>query len=118
MGRWDIQPGGVQDVLGRTQKTAGEFEGQMKTLNSALQGSAGQSSSEIVAKALIGFANQSAMPRIQAVFSRTAACLNGAAQATNAYVQGDLEMAATAQASASAAPDPRGSMPRGGQVAR
>lgn len=118
MSRWDIDPAGVQGVLGRTQGTAGEFEGQMTSMNSALQGSASQSGSDIVAQALVGYANQSAMPQIQAVFGRTSACLNGAAQAVNAYVQGDLEMAANAQASASAAPDARASMPHGARVAQ
>ena len=41
--------------------------------------------------------------------------MSGAAQATNHYVAGDLEMAANAQAGASAAPDARVDMPgRGG----
>ena len=117
MGRWDIQPAGVQSVLARTQTTAGEFEGQMTRLNSALEGAAGQSSSDIVAGALVGFATEAAMPQIQFVFTRTAACLNAAAQAVNGYLDGDLQMAANAQASAVAAPDARSSMPRGGVTA-
>jgi hypothetical protein len=117
VGRWDIQPAGVQSVLARTQTTAGEFEGQMTRLNSALEGAAGQSSSDIVAGALVGFATEAAMPQIQFVFTRTAACLNAAAQAVNAYLDGDLQMAANAQASAVAAPDARSSMPRGEAMA-
>lgn len=117
MSRWDIHPAGVQGVLGRTQATAGDFEHQMNRMNTALQGSASQSSSDIVAQALVGYANQSAMPQIRAVFTRTAACLNGAAQAVNAYLDGDLEMAANAQASASEAPD-AAEMPGGGRPAR
>ena len=46
-------------------------------------------------------------------FTRTGACLNAAAQATNAYLQGDLAMAGNAQAAATAAPDPTAVMPRG-----
>ncbi|HWR47014.1 MAG TPA: DUF6507 family protein [Pseudonocardiaceae bacterium] len=118
MSRWDIQPAGVRGVLGQTQATAGEFEGQMTRMNSALQGAASQSSSDIVAQAISGYANQSAMPQIQAVFTRTAACLNGAAQAVNAYLEGDLQMAANAQASASAAPNAQASMPHGARVAQ
>ena len=117
MGRWDIQPAEVQSVLARTQTTAEEFEGQMTRLNSALEGAAGQSSSDIVAEALAGFATEAAMPQIQFVFTRTAACLNAAAQAVNAYLDGDLQMAANAQASATAAPDARSSMPRSGAMA-
>jgi uncharacterized protein DUF6507 len=117
VGRWDIQPVEVQSVLARTHATAGEFEGQMTRLNSALEGAAGQSSSDIVARALVGFATEAAMPQIQFVFTRTAACLNAAAQAVNSYLDGDLQMAANAQASAIAAPDARSAMPRGGAMA-
>lgn len=117
MGRWDIQPARVQGVLARTQATAGEFESQMTRLNSALEGAAGHSSSDIVAGALVGFATEAAMPQIQFVFTRTAACLNAAAQAVNAYLDGDLQMATNAQASAAAAPDARSSMPSGGAMA-
>jgi Family of unknown function (DUF6507) len=117
VGRWDIQPAEVQSVLARTQTTAEEFEGQMTRLNSALEGAAGQSSSDIVAKALVGFATEAAMPRLQFVFTRTATCLNAAAQAVNAYLDGDLQMAAHAQAAAVTAPDTRSLTPRGGVMA-
>jgi hypothetical protein len=88
-------------VLGQTQATASEFENQMTTMNAVLQGAASQSSSDIVAQAISGYLTQLAAPQIQAVFTRTAACLGGAAQAVNAYLEGDLQMAANAQASAS-----------------
>ena len=114
MSRWDISPSGVQGVLGRTETVAQEFEGQMTRLRTALEGAVGQSSSEIVASAVGGFMKESATPAIQFVFTRTGACLSGAAQATNHYLAGDLEMAANAQAAASTAPDPRVGMPGGG----
>jgi len=111
---WDIRPVGVQGVLQRTHAVAGEFEGQMRTLNSALEGAAVQSSSEIIVGAISGF-GASSRSNIEFVFTRTSAAIGGAARAVNAYIQGDLEMAANAQASASAAPDPRATMPgRGG----
>lgn len=72
MSRWDIQPGEVRSVLGRTQAKQAD---------------------------------------IRFVFTRTSACLNGAAQAVNHYLTGDLEMAANAQASATAAPDAAAAMP-------
>ncbi|MEU4767758.1 DUF6507 family protein [Actinosynnema sp. NPDC023794] len=117
MSKWDISPDGVRGVLARTQSVAADFEREMTSLNSALQGASAQSSSEIVAGAIAGFA-EAKMRDIRFVFTRTGACLNGAAQATNAYLQGDLEMAANAQASATAAPDPRTTMPRGGSGPR
>ncbi|WP_214407022.1 DUF6507 family protein [Pseudonocardia lacus] len=110
MTRWDIDPAGVRSVLTNTEAVAQEFDGQMQTLNTGIEGAAAQSSSEIVASALAGFA-ESAAADIGFVFTRTGACLSGAAQATNAYVEGDLQMAANAQASADAAPDPRSTMP-------
>jgi hypothetical protein len=111
MPRWDISPSRVQGVLGQTEAVAQEFEPQLRAMNSALQGAAGESSSQIVAGALSGFATESAGPALQSVFERTSACMSGAALATNAYVEGDLEMARNAQSAASAAPDPRASMP-------
>ncbi|MFY1705773.1 DUF6507 family protein [Micromonospora sp. WMMA1923] len=116
MSAWDISPDGVRGVLNRTQTAAAPFEGQMKSLNSALEGSAVQSSSEIVGKALQGFVT-SIRPDLEFVFTRTGACVNAAAQATNAYVQGDLDMAANAQRSATAAPDPSAVMPGPGRRA-
>jgi len=110
MTRWDIDPAGVSAVLQRTEAVAGEFDGELTSLNTGLEGAATQSSSDIVASALQGFV-ESASGDIRFVLTRTGACLNGAAGATNAYVHGDLEMAATAQAAASGAPDPRASMP-------
>jgi hypothetical protein len=110
MTSWDIDPAGVRSVLLSTETVAQEFDAQMKTLNSGIEGAATQSSSDIVASALVGYA-ESASADITFVFTRTGACLNGAALATNSYVDGDLEMAANAQASASAAPDPRATMP-------
>jgi len=102
---WDIDPPGVQGVVSRTEGVAKDFEGQMTKLEAALSGAAMQSSSEIVGEALAGFAEAN-KAQIQFVFTRTGACLNAAVQATNAYVQGDLAMAANAQKSAAVAPQP------------
>jgi hypothetical protein len=103
---WDIDPSGVQGVVGRTEGVAKAFEGQMTKLEAALHGAAAQSSSGIVGEALVGFAEAN-KGQIHFVFTRTGACLHAAVQATNAYVQGDLTMAANAQKSAAAAPQPR-----------
>ncbi len=110
MSSWEIQPDGVNAVLARTESTAGEFEPQLTSLNAGLEGSATESSSPIVADALSGFAG-SAQGNIQFVITRTGAAMTGAANATNAYLDGDLTMAANAQAAAGAAPDPTGIMP-------
>jgi hypothetical protein len=112
MTKWDIDPAGVRSVLLSTESVAKEFDGQMTTLNAGLEGAAGQCGldSDIVASALSGFVD-SVGPNLKFVFARTGACLGGCAQATNAYLDGDVQMAANAQASANAAPDPRAGMP-------
>lgn len=117
MSRWDISPAGVQGVLGRTEAVAGEFDDQMRRMHTALDGGMSQSSSDLVTAALAGLA-QAKQTDIQFVFTRTSAAVNGAAQATQHYLQGDLEMAANAQAAAAAAPEPRASMPGGGVLVR
>lgn len=106
MSAWDIEPSGVQGVVGRTEAVARSFEGQMTQLENALSGAAAQSSSGIVGEALSGFAEAN-KNQIQFVFTRTGACLNAAVRATNAYVDGDLTMAANAQRSAATAPQPQ-----------
>lgn len=116
MSAWDISPQGVRGVLTRTQGVATEFEGQMNSLNAAVQGAGAQCSSGIVGEAIAGFF-ESARSNIEFVFTRTGACLNAAAQATTAYLDGDLEMAGNVQAAA-AAPDPTAVMPRGPGRAR
>ncbi len=105
-----MQPDGVSTVLARTETTAKEFEPQLTSLDTGLQGSATESSSTIVADALAGFAT-SAHGNIQLVITRTGAAMTGAANATTAYLEGDLAMAADARAAAIAAPDPTGVMP-------
>lgn len=104
MPRWDIEPSAVRGVLDRTGSVAGRFEEQMRAVNAALAGAAVQSSS-LVADAVTGVA-QAQADSARFIFTRTNACINGAAQATHAYIEGDLEMAANAQAAANDAPVP------------
>lgn len=116
MTQWDIHPTEVAGVLGATETAAKGFEEQITTLNAGLQSAASQTSSELVATALAEFATAQT-GHLQFVFTRTGACLTGAAGATNAYVAGDEQMAANAQSAAYAAPGsappgtPRGALP-------
>jgi uncharacterized protein DUF6507 len=100
---WDIDPAGVQAVLTRTTDAAAGFDSALKSLSSSVEGAAAQSASGPVASALSGFAGAMSAD-VQAVFQRSQAAVTGCVNAVNAYVAGDLEMAAHAQASASAAP--------------
>jgi hypothetical protein len=98
---WDIEPAGVRGVLGRTQTVAQQFEDELGAIGPALQGAAENSSSAIVATAVEGFAS-AVQGDIRFALDRTTAALRGAGEAMNAYVHGDLQMAANAQAAASA----------------
>ncbi len=103
MSRWDIDPPGVAGVVERTAGRAQGFETARASIGAALGGAAGACGSEIVAAALSGFSGHIA-PSVTAVVQQTGSILNGALAATRAYVDGDLEMAATAQANAATAP--------------
>jgi hypothetical protein len=103
MSTWDIDPSGVQGVLARTGEVATGFDGALTTMASALEGAATASDSGPVSAALSEFVG-SVTADVRAVFSRTQAAMNGCAGAVNAYVAGDLEMAANAQAAATGAP--------------
>ena len=103
MSKWDIDPAGVAGVVTRTGEVAKGFETAATKYGDALEGAAGACGSEIVAGALVGFAQHTAAP-MKAVVQRTTQALTGAVNATKAYIDGDLEMARTAQAHAAAAP--------------
>lgn len=103
MSNWDIDPSGVQGVLARTGEVATGFETALTTLSSSVEGAASAGASEPVSAALAEFAT-SVTADVQAVFLRTRSAVSGCAGAVNAYVAGDLEMAANAQSSAAAAP--------------
>ena len=110
MPSWDLQPAGVEAVLSRTRGVAEEFNPEITSPAGGLDGSMEQSSSPIVSGAVSGFA-ASAKGSIDFVFGRTTAAIRGATDAKNAYVAGDLDMAANAQAAAAGAPDPSTVMP-------
>lgn len=96
MSKWNLDPGGIKGVVERTGGEAKRFEGAAKTYGEALQGAAESSGSNLVASALAGFASHH-KPTLEAMGERAARVLNGAVNATNAYLDGDLQMAANAQ---------------------
>jgi hypothetical protein len=102
--KWDIDPGGVSGVVNRTRARAEGFGTAATSTSDALGAAAGACGSLIVGGALHGFAGY-VEPSMIAVEGRTDRILTAATEATQAYVDGDLEMAATAQANAAAAPD-------------
>lgn len=101
MSGWDIDPDGVHGVLRRTQEVAEQFEDELTSISSALRSGAENGSSGIVAAALEGFAT-AVEGDIRFALERTGAVLKAALGSTNAYLRGDLDMAASTQAAATA----------------
>ncbi len=135
MSRWDIQPTGVLGTLSTTGDAAGRLENavnsMIKNLASAasaagtvVQGSAytpfigpvGPGTSRSyqaaptpaptgpVAAALSQYL-ENRQKKLESMANRTANAITGAAEATNWYQQGNLEMAATSQEKVLQAPD-------------
>ena len=103
MGTYRIHPAGVQSTLTATGADAEEFGTLLKSLPGAVESAAsGTGNSGAIAPALGEFfAVQE--KRVKGMATRMTSCLTGAADATKAYVKGDLEMAATYQANAARA---------------
>ena len=99
MSRWDIDPAGVRSVVSRTVEQAKAFERHGKAYEAAVQGAVAASGSQIVGQALVDFATHNAQA-FQFLVERTSRVVNGAIDATAAYLDGDLTMAGTAQRNA------------------
>lgn len=111
-GRWDIDPQGVSSVVGKAATTAEGLQGQVsafaKHLESAAKnagtidagggsgGGKGGQTGGLVAVALGQFA-EATQATLKFMGARSGASLNGAIDATKAYLDGDLTMAADAQ---------------------
>lgn len=138
MSGWDLQPQGIEGVLKATGEIAGHFEGQVKAYSEHLRSAAtgagtisaeggegsggggggqdgggqdGGAGGGLVALALSQFAEHTA-PDLMFMAARAGRSLTGAVQATRAYMNGDIEMAAEAQRNARTAP--KINMPKGG----
>ena len=99
MSRWDIDPAGVRSVVSRTIDHAEGFERQARSYETALGSAVEASGSQIVGQALVDFATHNA-PAFQFLVDRTSRVLEGAVDATRAYLNGDLAMAEHAQRNA------------------
>jgi len=99
MSRWDIDPTGVRSVVSRTVEQARAFERHGKAYQAAVQGAVAASGSQIVGQALVDFAAHN-QPAFQFLVDRTSRVLEGAVDATRAYLNGDLTMAEHAQRNA------------------
>jgi hypothetical protein len=97
MPRWDIDPEGVRRVVTRTAGVAEGLIDPVEAYSKHLQSAIEACGSPIVAQALFDFAAVK-QSLLKDVISRTDAVMTAAAEATKAYVEGDLDMAQAAQA--------------------
>ena len=105
---WDLKPQGIQGVLKSTGETASHLEGQAKAYGEHLtsaassagtvsaEGGGGKAQGGLVALALSQYAEH-ATKDLQYIALRAGKSLQGAVDATTAYLRGDEEMAAEAQ---------------------
>lgn len=122
MAGWDLEPQGIQGVLKTTGECAGKIETHTKAYGEHLQSaatSAGTITAEgeahggkggekaaggLVALALSQFSEHT-LNDLKFIAMRAGKSLSGAVDATTAYLNGDLEMAAAAQHKALGAVD-------------
>lgn len=96
MAKWDIEPAGVRGVVSRTQAAGQGFEKAGRLYASGARNAAGSAGSPIVTLALQSFAKHH-RTTLTGLVDKTVASLTAAVGATNAYLDGDLEMAERAQ---------------------
>lgn len=106
---WDIEPGGVATVVTKVGGYVTGDGGLVKELDnfSTHMGNAATASASApintALKELAGYVS----PGLKGMVTKTGSCITGAVNATKAYIQGDLEMAAEAQRNAVSAPAPK-----------
>ncbi|MET7861655.1 DUF6507 family protein [Streptomyces sp. NPDC005318] len=117
---WDLKPQGIQGVLRTTGETAGKIETYAKAYGEHLtsaatsagtitaEGGGGEGGEKagggLVALALSQYAEH-ATSDLKFIAARAGKSLTGAVDATTAYLNGDLEMAAESQRKALGVPD-------------
>ncbi|MFI6528803.1 DUF6507 family protein [Streptomyces uncialis] len=116
MSKWDIDPGGVASILSLVGLAADDMSKDVKGYGEAVTDAAawagtisgpycGSAPAGPVGVAVATFASDTEA-KIRFLAARTKKSLDGTVQATTAYVNGDLDMAADAQRAAAKAPDP------------
>ncbi|GLX20588.1 MULTISPECIES: DUF6507 family protein [Streptomyces] len=123
---WDIKPSGVQGVVNKTITAAEGFQKAGKSLQTELPeaakhagtitpggGSAGEGGGMGPIAGALGGLMQSHDYRLAYIGKRTEASINGAINATTAYVQGNIEQAQNAQNEA--LKEPKIDLPGAGQ---
>ncbi|GHC72384.1 DUF6507 family protein [Streptomyces cinnamoneus] len=114
MSQWDIKPAGVRGVISRTSEVIGKLGDESTSYSTHTQSAAGHAGALVgpcdASQGLVGLAlaayTQHATPELAFIAVRAKKSLQGAIDATAAYEEGDLEMAANKQAAACKAPTP------------
>jgi len=112
MTHWSIQPSGVAAVLKDVNVYAEDLGTALASLGPALESAVTATQSGAIAEAIQSYFTIEDGPRIQGMQTRINAAGSGVITATQAYVNGDLEMAANAQSASVAAVYPP-ELPRG-----
>ncbi|WEV26368.1 DUF6507 family protein [Streptomyces sp. 71268] len=119
---WDLQPPDIGRTLQDTVKIAKELQPQAKSFGEHLKGAATAAGTlamggEKPEAGLVGLALSEFAPHaekdLRFVAARSAKSVQGASEATTAYMNGNLQMAADAQREARKAPDPDFGKPTG-----
>lgn len=97
MAGWSIQPQGVLDVLTRVNGEAEALGTALGSLSTDLGAAVTATNSAAISEAVQGYFETVEGPRLTGISTRITASITGASSATEAYVQGDYEMAATSQ---------------------
>lgn len=103
MARWKIEPLGVKRVVTSAETHATALGKSVTDFGVDLQNCASAIGDSIVSKALSDFAG-ARTAELKGVGTRVSTAMTGTVTAVNAYVKGNLEMAANAQATAAQAP--------------
>ncbi|MBA9006719.1 DUF6507 family protein [Thermomonospora cellulosilytica] len=112
MSAWDISPSEVGAVVTTVGGYVGDGEGgggligHIEDFASHVEEAATAAASMPIGTALQEYVAHTS-PGLRGMVSKTASCIRGAVEATRAYVNGDLDMAAEAQRAAVNAPAPR-----------
>ena len=106
MTHWSIQPSGVVAVLADVNTYAVALGEALDSLAPAMEGAVTATQSGAISEAVQAYFTQEEGPRIEGMNARIGAAASGVVKATEAYVAGDLEMAANAQSASVAAVHP------------
>ncbi|MBD3942206.1 hypothetical protein IF188_10915 [Microbacterium sp. NEAU-LLC] len=97
MTSWSIDPTGVARVLTDVSPYSEALGASLNSLSGVISAAVNATQSPAISEAVSGYFEVLEGPRIQSMSTRIQSAVGGVLSATEAYIQGDLEMAATQQ---------------------